>query len=69
MSGSNALKHRAVCSKRSEYTAGYVRGRDEGQERVNQLIRILAEQNRINDITRAASDKAYQEKLFEEMGI
>ena len=49
--------------------AGYVRGRDEGQERVNQLIRIFAEQNRINDITRAASDKAYQEKLFEEMGI
>ena len=49
--------------------AGYVHGRDEGQERVNQLIRILAEQNRINDITRAASDKAYQEKLFEEMGI
>ena len=49
--------------------AGYVRGRDEGQERVNQIIRIFAEQNRINDITRTASDKAYQEKLFEEMGI
>ena len=57
--------------------AGYVRGRnegfDEGQEytleRMNQLIRILSELNRINDITRAASDKAYQEKLFEELGI
>ena len=53
--------------------AGYVRGRDEGldegQERVNQLIRMLSEQNRINDITRAASDKAYQKKLFEELGI
>ena len=48
---------------------GYVRGRDEGQERVNQLIRMLSEQNRINDITRAASDKTYQEKLFEELGI
>ena len=53
--------------------AGYVRGRDEGldegQERVNRLIRILSGQNRINDITRAASDKAYQKKLFEELGI
>lgn len=41
----------------------------EAVERVNRLIRILSEQNRINDITRAASDKAYQEKLFEELGI
>ena len=49
--------------------AGYVRGRDEGQERVNRLIRMLLEQNRINDITRATSDKAYQKKLFEELGI
>ena len=49
--------------------AGYVRGRDEGQERVNRLICMLSEQNRIDDITRAASDKAYQKKLFEELGI
>ena len=57
--------------------AGYVRGRDEGfdegQEytlaRVNQLIRILSEQNRLDDITRAANDKVYQEKLFKEFGI
>ena len=49
--------------------AGYMRGRDEGQERVNQLIRILSEQNRIDDLTRAANDKAYQEKLFEELEI
>ena len=57
--------------------AGYVRGRDEGfdegQEytlaRVNQLIRILSKQNRLDDITRAANDKVYQEKLFKEFGI
>lgn len=53
--------------------AGYARGRDEGldegQERVNRLIRMLSEQNRIDDITRAATDKAYQKKLFEELGI
>lgn len=53
--------------------AGYVKGEEagfvRGQERVNQLIRMLSEQNRIGDITRAANDKEYQERLFEEFGI
>ena len=48
---------------------GRVEGRDEGQERVNKLNRILGEQKRLDDIIRAASDKAYQEKLFNELGI
>lgn len=48
---------------------GREEGRDEGQERVNKLNRILGEQKRLDDIIRAASDKAYQEKLFNELGI
>lgn len=44
-------------------------GVDEGQERVNRLIQILAKENRLDDIIRAASDKAYQASLFEEYNL
>ena len=44
-------------------------GKDEGQERVNHLIKILAENNRLEDIIKSADDKEYQQKLFEEFGL
>ena len=44
-------------------------GKDEGQERVNRLVKILAENNRVEDIIKSAGDKEYQQKLFEEFGL
>lgn len=44
-------------------------GIEAGTERVNQLIRLLAEQSRTEDIIRSANDKEYQKKFFEEYGI
>lgn len=41
-------------------------GRREGTQRANRLVCILAAQNRMQDILRAASDSEYQEKLFME---
>lgn len=44
-------------------------GKEEGQDRVNRLNQALAEKNRINDIIKSASDKAYQKKLFAEFNL
>ena len=44
-------------------------GRQEGQERINQLNIMLSKQNRNEDIIKAATDKEYQEKLFREFEI
>ena len=48
---------------------GREEGRKEGEARVNHLIRLLARQNRTEDIVRAASDQEWQEKLFKEFGL
>ena len=48
---------------------GIEKGKNEGIDRVNHLIRLLAERNRTEDIIKAAGDKEYQKKLFEEFGI
>lgn len=49
----------------------YVRkeGIEQGENRVNQLNRILAEQNRMEDIVRAAEDNEYRKKLYREFGL
>lgn len=44
-------------------------GNEEGMDRVNRLNRLLAEQNRTDDIIKAAGDKKYQEKLFKEFHL
>ena len=44
-------------------------GEKRGEERVNQLIRMLLQENRGNEISKSVSDRAYQEKLFSEYGI
>jgi len=48
---------------------GREEGRKEGEARVNRLIRLLARQDRTEDIVRAASDREWQEKLFKEFGL
>lgn len=40
-----------------------------GEEQVNKLILKLSEQNRMEDIVKAAGDKEYQKALFEEFGL
>ncbi len=44
-------------------------GREETLERVNALVKMLAAQNRLDDIVLAANDSAFQEKLFEEFKL
>ena len=48
---------------------GEERGIQIGEERVNQLIRMLLQENRGNEISKSVADRAYQEKLFMEYGI
>lgn len=48
---------------------GYRDGRDDMQERINQLIIHLSETGRTEDIIRSAHDKAYQEILFQEFNL
>lgn len=44
-------------------------GKAEERERMNQLIVMLSEQSRTDDLVKAAKDIKYQEELFEELGI
>lgn len=66
-------KIRMECEAREDYyrREKSVRnmGREQGEERVNSLNRKLEETGRTDDIIRAATDIAYQKKLFEEFGL
>ncbi|MCM1143176.1 MAG: hypothetical protein NC318_12220, partial [Blautia sp.] len=55
--------------ERSLRAEGFEEGVERGIERINQLNIILSEQNRTNDIIRAAQDPEYQEQLFREFGL
>ncbi len=44
-------------------------GRQEGQNRINQLIILLSKENRGEDIIKAAEDREYQEQLFKEFNL
>lgn len=48
---------------------GLEEGLKEGLERVNQLNLKLIEASRTEDMIRAARDREFQEKLFEEFGL
>ena len=56
---------------RDEYvrTEGKKQGMAQGIEQVNRLNLRLIEDNRLEDLKRAAKDKAYLEKLLKEYGI
>ena len=44
-------------------------GRQEGQNRINQLNILLSKENRGEDIIKAAKDREYQEQLFKEFNL
>ena len=48
---------------------GERRGREKMANEISQLITILLEQNRIEDLKHAASDRDYQDQLLAEFGI
>ena len=48
---------------------GIEQGQALGVERSNHLARILIEQNRVEDLKRAAFDPAYQKELFREFRL
>ena len=58
---------------RDERAEGRREGRQEGQSmeraRMNRLVQLLSEQNRLADIVKAASDSEYQEALFKEFNL
>ena len=44
-------------------------GRKEGEEKLNQLYLLLIKQNRMDDLQKAAEDKAFRQKLYQEFGL
>ncbi len=48
---------------------GMEKGMEKGIQRLNKLTMLLAKENRIEDIIKAAGDVEYQEKLFKEFDI
>ena len=54
---------------REERMEGMQEGIQKGQERINQLNILLSEQNRSEDIIKAATDRDYQERLFKEFHL
>ncbi len=48
---------------------GEQRGKEQGEKRVNALVLQLSKLGRLDDVVKAAGDKAYQEKLFQEFGL
>ena len=55
--------------ERSLREEGYEEGIEQAEQRINKLIILLTEQNRTDDLVRAAKDKEYQEKLFHEYNL
>lgn len=53
--------------------AGRAAGRLEGEEaafdRLNQLVQLLAEQKRTDDIVKVANDREYQKQLLKEFNL
>ncbi len=63
----------AAKQKQLDYAEGVEDGKQIGEQkgikRLTDLTRLLAAQNRMDDIIRAAEEPEYQQKLFEEFGI
>ena len=51
------------------HAEGLAQGRTEGQAKANKLVQLLALQNRMDDIIKAANDSEYQEQLFKEFNL
>lgn len=48
---------------------GIAEGRSEGEERMACLVRILMENDRLDDLRKITLDKAYRETLYLEHGL
>lgn len=48
---------------------GKAEGKAEGEDRVNALIEILLNNNRLEDLKRAAADREFQKQLFAEFNL
>ena len=55
--------------RREQYEKGLAEGAAEMQERLNKLLVHLAEDGRLEDAVKAASDPAFQQQLLEEFGL
>ena len=51
------------------YAEGRQEGRQEGENKLGRLILLLTKDGRVEDITKAASDDEYREKLYKEFKI
>ena len=52
-----------------ERAEGLAEGKQQTLKKVNKLNQLLAGQNRMNDIIKAANDSEYQEQLFKEFNL
>ncbi len=52
-----------------ERAEGLAEGLAEGRAKANKLVQLLAQQNRMDDIIKAANDSEYQEQLFKEFNL
>ena len=66
---SNFEAYDVQAARREAREQGRKEGREQGIERTNRLTRILLEQNRLDDLKRAAEDAVYQEQLFSAFGL
>ncbi len=48
---------------------GRIEGREEGEDRMSKLTKLLISENRLEDLTKAAQDKEYRNKLFLEYNL
>ena len=58
---------------KDERKEGRKEGREEGRKEImakmNRLIQLLMEQQRLDDLVHATEDEAFQKKLFDEFGL
>ena len=65
-----AARKKAQEEGRNEGRAeGIAEGRSEGEERMACLVRILMENDRLDDLRKITLDKAYRETLYLEHGL
>ncbi len=65
----NAIDELIADGREEGKELGLELGLELGQKRVNELTLLLINAGRTEDLIRAAGDRQYQEKLFEEFGI
>ena len=62
-------RQKAIRDRDILITTGREEGREEGQNRINQLNFKLAESGRIEDMIKATTDPEYQQELLKEFNL